>query len=446
MKEITMPKLSDTMTEGAVVAWRKSVGDRVERGEIIAEVETDKATMELEAFASGVLLEIRVETGETVPVGTVIGLIGKEGEQPEVRKAAPVEPAPDAELETRDDTGAESEVEADSEDEVEAETKSDSMDEVEAESKDEPEPADSAADSDISAAPVVRRRARELGIDLADVTGSGPDGRILLEDLKPTVAGESQTTRLEGTSRTEESPKSKSSRLPSQKAQDTSPTAAQPLSRMRAAIARTVSDSWRTIPHFSVTVEVRMDAAEQLRQQLKADGTAVSVTALLIKATALALGKFPRLNASLQDGGVVVHPDINIGIVTRRDDGLLVPILRGCGELSVGDIANRTAQLVDRARHGQLSDTELTGGTFAISNLGMFGIHSFVALILPPMAAVLAAGAVREGVVALSGRPEVARLLSLTLSADHRLVDGVYAAEFLQAVRHILETPNELSG
>jgi pyruvate dehydrogenase E2 component (dihydrolipoamide acetyltransferase) len=297
----------------------------------------------------------------------------------------------------------------------------------------------------VLAAPVVRRRAEELGIDLAAVTGSGPGGRILLEDLKPIAVGKIRAVRLEEASRTEESPEETSGRLPPREAQDTPRPAAVPLSRMRTAIARTVSDSWRTIPHFSVTVEVRMDAAEQLRQQLKADGTAVSVTALLIKATALALDKFPRLNASLQDAGVVIHPDINIGIVTRRDDGLLVPILRSCGELSVGDIANRAAQLVERARHGQLSDIELTGGTFAISNLGMFGIHSFVALILPPMAAVLAAGAVRDGVVAVNGRPEIARLLSLTLSADHRLVDGVYAAEFLQAVRHILETPNELS-
>ena len=434
MKEITMPKLSDTMTEGAVVAWRKAVGDRIERGEVIAEVETDKATMELEAFASGVLLEIRVDAGKTVPVGTVIGLIGGEGEQPEVRAAAPSEAAPKTEPEAPAETGAKPEAKAEPEAKAASQVKA------------PPESAANTTAGEILAAPVVRRRAEELGIDLAAVTGSGPGGRILLEDLKPIAAGKSQAAKLEEASKTEEAPEGKSGQLPPQAALDTTSSAAQPLSRMRAAIARTVSDSWRTIPHFSVTVEVRMDATEQLRQQFKAGGTAVSVTALLIRATALALGKFPRLNASLQDAGVVVHPDINIGIVTRRDDGLLVPILRGCGELSVGDIAKRTAQLVERARHGQLSDTELTGGTFAISNLGMFGIHSFVALILPPMAAVLAAGAVRDGVVALNGRPEVARLLSLTLSADHRLVDGVYAAEFLQAVRQILETPNELSG
>jgi pyruvate dehydrogenase E2 component (dihydrolipoamide acetyltransferase) len=188
-----------------------------------------------------------------------------------------------------------------------------------------------------------------------------------------------------------------------------------------------------------------MDAAERFRRLLKEGGTAVSLTALLVKASAQALSQFPQLNASLHEASLVVHSEINIGIVVRRDDGLLVPVLRNCGGLSLGDMANRTAQLIEKAQHGRLSDTELTGGTFAISNLGMFGVHSFVALILPPMAAVLAVGAVRDGVIAQDGRPVVARLLSLTLSADHRLVDGVYAAEFLRAVKGLLESPEVLS-
>lgn len=420
MKEISMPKLSDTMTEGAVVVWRKAVGDPVERGEVLAEVETDKATMELEAFASGVLLEIRVEAGKTVPVGTVIGLIGKEGELPQTRKAASSESAPDTEPETR----AEPEVEAAAADEDGAEKEA------------APEPAVSAADREIPAAPVVRRRARELGIDLADVTGSGPEGRILLEDLEPSTAGESKAAKAKGAAR-EGSPDD----VPSGKEP---PREARQQSRMRAAIARTVTNSWQSIPHFSVTAEIRMDAAEQLRQQLKADGTAASMTALLVKATALALDGFPRLNASLRGNQEVIHPEINIGIVVRRDEGLLVPVLRGCGGLSLAAVAERAARLIDRARHGQLSDTELSGGTFAISNLGMYRVHSFVALILPPMAAVLAVGAVRDGVVVEAGRPVVARLMSLTLSADHRLVDGAYAAEFLQRVSDLLEKPGQL--
>lgn len=425
MKEVTMPKLSDTMTEGTVVAWRKRVGDQVERGEVLAEVETDKATMELEAFASGVLLEIRVEVGQAVPVGTVIGVIGEPGQAPAAREvipemaASPVKPGASPEPESP------------------------------------PEPASDLQETlkpiaagkgsrELPAAPVVRRRAQELGIDLATVAGSGPGGRIQLEDLAPAntpAPGEFQAKQAPAMLKP--SPERGITQPPAQG--DNLPPVAQPLTRMRAAIARTVSDSWRTIPHFSVTVEVRMDAAEQFRRQLKEGGTPVSLTALLVKAAARAIGRFPQLNASLQEAGVVIHPEINIGIVTRRNDGLLVPILRGCGGLSLVEVANRSAQLVERARHGQLSDIELTGGTFAISNLGMFGVHSFVALILPPMAAVLAAGAVQDGVIVQDGRPAVARLLQLTLSADHRLVDGAYAGEFLQAVKQSLENPAKLA-
>ena len=428
MKEVTMPKLSDTMTEGLVVVWRKAAGDIIERGEVIAEVETDKATMELEAFASGTLLEIRVEAGQSVPVGTVIGLIGQPGES----SASPAA-APDTDTDTDTDTDAAIQAPV-------PEPAATPMERVAA----QPAAPASAAGKEgatVLAAPIVRRRAQELGIDLATVTGSGPGGRIVLEDLASPPRREA-ADQPPAAAVAEEAP----AHTPQPEGQAEPAVDVQPMSRMRAAIARTVSDSWRSIPHFSVAVEVRMDAVEQLRAKLKENGTPASLTALLIRATALALGSFPRLNASLQEAGVVIHPEISIGIITRRDDGLLVPVIRDCGELPLAELAHRTTRLVERARHGQLSDTELTGATFAISNLGMYGIHSFVALILPPMAAVLAAGAVRDGIVAHHGRPEVARLLTLTLSADHRLVDGVYAAEFLQAVKAALETPATFAG
>lgn len=413
MKEITMPKLSDTMTEGTVIVWRKAVGSQVERGEVIAEVETDKATMELEAFASGVLLEIRVDAGKTVPVGTVIGLIGPAEGKPVAPPASPLPATPP---------------------------------EPRAESVPPPPPpapvapvapvAPLAAESadGVPAAPVVRRRARELGIDLAKLAGSGPGGRILLEDLEPGAAR-----------RPPEPP------VPAPAVEPPAPPPiaggadGEPLSKMRLAIARTVSESWRTIPHFSVTVEVRMDAAERFRQQWIARNGDLSLTALLIKATALTLREFPRLNASLQNERLTVHSQINVGIAVRREDGLLVPVLRECASLSLAETAQRTAQLVERARNGQLSQTELNGGTFAISNLGMYDVHSFVALILPPMAAVLAVGAVRDGVVVEQRQLVAARLLLLTLSADHRVADGAYAAEFLQRLKRLLEEPERLA-
>lgn len=235
MKEIAMPKLSDTMTEGTVVAWRKAVGAKVERGEVIAEVETDKATMELEAFASGELLEIRVPAGTAVPVGTVIGVIGEAGEKPAARNTAPAEPT--AEAEPKVAVATESMPKA-------------------------PLPESPAVVGGQLAAPVVRRRARELGVDLATVTGSGPGGRILLEDLDRAPG-----RRSEGPAAMPESPESPAAPVVS--------PAGEPLSRMRAAIARTVSESWHTIPHFSMMVEVRMDAAEQFLQRLKPEGAAV---------------------------------------------------------------------------------------------------------------------------------------------------------------------------
>jgi pyruvate dehydrogenase E2 component (dihydrolipoamide acetyltransferase) len=407
MKEITMPKLSDTMTEGTVVVWRKAVGSQVERGEVIAEVETDKATMELESFASGTLLEIRVAAEKTVPVGTVIGLVGTAEEQSAAPPASPLPATP-------------------------PEPRAESVP-----SPSPPVPAVSVAVESVDgvlAAPVVRRRARELGIDLAKLAGSGPGGRILLEDLAP-----GETRRLP------EPPVPGPAVKPAEPAPVAGGPDGEPLSKMRLAIARTVSESWRTIPHFSVTVEVRMDAAERFRQQQLGQPPGLSLTALLIKAVVLALREFPRLNASLQNDRLIVHPQINIGIAVRRDEGLLVPVLRECASLPLPEVAKRTAQLVERARQGQLSQAELGGGTFAISNLGMYGVHSFVALILPPMAAVLAVGAVRDGVVVEQQQLVAARLLSLTLSADHRVADGAYAAEFLQYLKSVLEQPERLA-
>lgn len=412
MTEITMPKLSDTMSEGAVVAWHKAVGAAVERGEVLAEIETDKATMELEAFASGQLLEIRVPAGTTVPVGTVIGVIGRPGEQPAA--PPPAERAAAAEAPPLPTGGKER---------------------VAAPPPPSPPPPPvvlPAAPADLSVAPLVRRRARERGVDLAQVAGSGPDGRIMLADVELAATGPAASTGI-----VPAAPAASDRAAP-----PAADAGGEPLSRMRAAIARTVSDAWRTIPHFQVSVDVAMTNAEQLRRQFEESGRPVSVNDLIVWAVAQALGKFPRLNASLRGERIVLHADVNIGIVVRLDDGLLVPVLRGCAGQPADELAERSRKLVERARHGQLSDTEMSGGTFAISNLGMYGVRAFTALILPPMAAVLAVGAVRDALAVKDGRPAVVREMTVTLSADHRLVDGAYAAEFLREVRELLELPH----
>ncbi len=421
--DIVMPKLSDTMTEGRLGAWRKSVGEAIQRGDVIAEVETDKAVMDLEAFASGVLLEQRVAAGAMVPVGTVIGLIGA----PDELVAEKTPPAPQPPV-AQVGVGPERVIE---------------------------EPAPSfpgeapVEQHGEQAAPVVRRKAREMGIDLALVEGSGPGGRVLLEDLE----------RFSGVSLATAPP-------PEEPAPVTAVAAAEPVeagepagqlfrgapqtssevpfTRMRAAIARTVEQSWRTIPHFYVTMDVSMDAAVEVRRELKLSGTPVSVNDIVLKATALALQKFPRMNATFGGDRILVSEEINIGVAVSLPDGLLVPVLRGCQGLSLKEIAARSRPLFERARGGRLSEAELAGGTFSVSNLGIFGVDAFAAVIMPPQTAILAVGGVLDTVVARHGQAVVGKVMRLTVSADHRALDGAYVAGFLRELKNHLETPVKL--
>lgn len=409
MKNVIMPKLSDTMTEGLLGNWLKSVGDPVARGDIIAEVETDKATMGLEAFDSGILLEQRVKAGETVPVGTILGIIGSADEKPAGAETAPSskngsQPEP-ATIATPVTTEKEAVL------------------------------AEAATDSNLSkASPVVRRRARELGINLDHFQGSGSFGRILLEDLERLTTGQqnlSQPASLAETGSSPDKPAAQNETV-------------LPLSRMRSAIARTVTASWRDIPHFSVTSEVRMDNVEELRRQLKASGQPVSLNELVMKAAANALLKYPLVNASFIDGNIVMPQEVNIGLMVKVDTGLLVPVIRGCQSLSLAELAAKSRQLIHRARSGSLAETDLLGGTFSISNLGAYGVRQFSAIILPPQVAILAVGTVYDRLLPGKGGPMPARLMKLTLSADHRVLDGVAAAEFLQELKLGLENPVRL--
>ena len=407
--EITMPKLSDTMTEGTFGVWKKGVGDPVERGEIIAEIETDKATMELEAFASGILLEQRARTGEVIRVGAVIGIIGAPGEAVAAVPGSPVEP------------------EAEPPRIPEAATPPPSTAPV----GEEP------AEHGEKAAPVVRRHARELGIDLALVEGSGPGGRVLMEDLERYI-GVSLNAPLpvEKPMKAAEEPP-----VPPPSPQPPAAGGELSLSKMRAAIARTVEQAWQEIPHFYVTVEVRMDEAEEVRRELKKSGTPVSLNDMVVKAATMTLASFPRLNASFRKDRIVTNDEISIGIAVSLDDGLLVPVIRGCNSLSLKEIAAESRRLIERARGGLLREPEMGGGTFTISNLGMYGVSEFTAIIHPPQAGVLAVGAVQDGTMMKSGHTASARLMRVTLSADHRMVDGAYAARFLKELKRLLENP-----
>lgn len=409
--EITMPKLSDTMTEGQLGAWRKSVGEKIERGDIIAEVETDKATMDLEAFASGVLLEQRVQAGELVPVGTVIGLIGLPGEAMPAGPSSVIVSLPEKEPVAPDEakrivTPAAAVIEHQSQPPV------------------------------YQAAPIVRRRAAELGIDLADISGSGPDGRILLDDLE----------RLPGAR-----PVQAEADIAVAGSVDVTPAvnavqdvSAQPFSRMRAAIARVTTDSWRTIPHFYISIEVEMGRVERVVRDLKTEGEALTLNALILGAVAASLVKFPELNSSFTDKGMLKYATVNLGFAVAVEGGLLVPVIRGAEDKGARELSAEAARLAARARSGSIGENEISGGTFSVSNLGMHGVNSFASIIMPAQAGILAVGAVADRPVVRNGNLEAGRLMTATLSCDHRIIDGVYAAGFLNEFKRLLENPNEL--
>jgi len=417
MKNIIMPKLSDTMTEGLLGSWLKSVGDTISRGEIIAEVETDKATMGLEAFDSGILLEQRVRSGETVAVGTVLGVIGSQGELP---AAADSEPA------------AVSREEGEVAPVVVSESGTQPMAEAP-----RPTAVVAAAAGAEKASPVVRRRARELGIDLESCRGSGSGGRVLLADLARCVTNRAAPQPV----LTE--PDSQATGQPAGEGQP-QPVNLMPLSRMREAIARTVSASWKDIPHFYVTMEIEMENAEEVRRELQVAGTAISVNDIVLKAVAVALLKYPGLNAAFIDGRQALQKEINIGFMVNVDDGLIVPVIRECGARTLTAIADRSRQLINLARSGRISQEDLNGGTFSVSNLGPFGVSQFSAIILPPQVAILAVGAVCESVIPRGGAAVITRTMKVTLGADHRAVDGAYAAGFLQEFKSALENPVRL--
>jgi len=397
--EITMPKLSDTMTEGQLGVWRKSVGERIERGEIIAEVETDKATMDLEAFSSGILLEQRVKAGELVPVGTVIGLIGaaEEATAPHVPPdTAPPRQAESAPTET-------------------AAVLTPSVSTVER-----------GATRVVQAAPIVRRRAAELGIDLTRITGSGPEGRIMPEDLQR-FAPTGSTYPNAG------------------RAAAPAASGALPLSRLRSAIARTTGSSWQSTPHFYLTREMEMESAEQLISELRDKGTNVSLNALIMAAVAAALQRFPALNAGFCQDGIISYPHVNLGFAVALAEGLQVPVIKEAETKSVRELTAETINLAEKARQGSLTPDDISGGSFTVSNLGMYYVDSLASIIVPGQAAIMALGTVAARPAVHNGQLAVARTMTATLSCDHRIIDGAAAAGFINECKRLLEQPAELS-
>jgi len=406
MPEVSMPRLSDTMQEGTIIRWLKKVGEEVKKGDILAEIETDKASMEVESFENGSLEQILAQEGQTVPIGQAIAVVGS---GTDARQAiavisglvqAPVALSRQANAPAlRESIGADG--------------------------------------ARLKASPLARRIAEEHGIDLSLLQGTGPGGRIVRDDLEDylkkqlavSVPAVAQPAPL--TPQPEE-------------------VEVIPLTSTQKTIVRRLTEAKQTIPHIYISNELDMTEALALRQAFNAStdegGSKVSVNDLIIKACALALEKFPEVNSSYQDGQFLRHKHINIGMAVDVPNGLMVPVVRDANIKGVRSIARETKALAEKARVGKLTLNDMSGGTFSLSNLGMMDVTDFKAIINPPEAAILAVGATRKVFVPVDGQPVLRALMSLTISADHRILGGAACARFLQEVKRLLQNPYSLLG
>ena len=416
MSDVKMPKLSDTMEEGTVLEWKKQDGDEVKRGEVLAEIESDKASFEIEAEADGAL-HIVVEKGQAVPVGQQIATIGEGAGEAAPAKKAPAKPK------------AETKPKAEAEPEPEEQVSSPSGGGSPAGRGGEKTESDGE-----KASPLARRLARERGVDLASIKGSGPGGRIVKEDVL--AAGEQPAAA--------EKPKpAPAARRPEQDVEIEEPT------RMQATIARRMTQSKTTVPHFYVTVECQVDEAVKMRQQLKETvpgAERVTMTDMLMRACALALQRYPEVNASWVDGHFERKRRVSIGLAVPPEKGLglLVPVVHDVDKKDLVALSIEARQVIERARAGRPSPGDLEGGTFSISNLGMYGVDEFNAIINPPEAGILAVGAIKDAPVVVDGQLKVGKVMRLTLSVDHRVYYGVTGAQFLGEVKRLVENPVSL--
>jgi pyruvate dehydrogenase E2 component (dihydrolipoamide acetyltransferase) len=441
MPDVNMPKLSDTMEEGTIVEWKKKTGDEVKAGDVIAEVESDKATFDLEAESGGVL-SILVEQGVPAKIGAPIATIGEASEPPAATKKATPAPAKQKEPEAPPQVAEEKQPVA----EPEARPQVTEEKQPVAESATPPphppaSPATSPQDGEVTppekgdgehvkASPLAKRLAAELGVDIGTLKGSGPEGRIVKEDVLA-AAG----TRTGERRRPEATPRPAGADV----------EVIEP-SRMQATIARRMTESKSTVPDFTVTVEARVDQAVSLRQQLKESvpgADKVTMTDMLVRACALALRKFPEVNTSWVDGRFQRKRAINIGLAVAPTEGmgLLVPVVHDADLKDLIQISIESRQVIERARSGRPHEGDLSGATFSISNLGMFGVDEFVAIINPPEAGILAVGAIKDVPVVENGRIVPGKVMRMTLSVDHRVFYGATAAQFMAEVRRLLENP-----
>ena len=433
MPEIQMPKLSDTMTEGTLVSWKKKKGDKVSAGDVIAEIETDKATMEWESPEDGTLTEIYVEEGRKVNVGDKIAFIGEQGEEAPKKEKEPKKEEAKKEPEKKTEKSKKEEKQP------KVEKKEEKKTEKEPEAKPEEPAAKIAEDEEarVKASPVARRIAAELGVDLSSVKGTGPEGRVTETDVRAAA-------KSKGAAPAQKAPAAAKPSAPSVKAGE---GARIQLSGMRKIIAQRLVESLGPIPHFYLTIEINAAPLMAAREELKsagegADTSKITVNDFVLKAAVQAAVKVPRVNASFDGDAIVQYTDVDLGIAVAIEDGLLTPVIRAAQNKSLREISEAVKDLAGRARNKRMKPEEFQGGTFTVSNLGGMGIDSFSAVINPPQGFILAIGKVTKVPVIDDGEQIVAgQRMSITMSCDHRVVDGALGAEYLKEVRHLLENP-----
>src|SRR4051794_6477523 len=486
MPDVAMPRLSDSMEEGTILKWLKSDGDEVKKGEELVEIETDKANMTYEADQDGVL-KIVASEGDTLPVGETIASIGEgsggaddsSGEPDEAASAGTDEADSDDtsdEDDSPDDAGDDGAVASDDEDSEAAGDTEKAGDEdgtpqsggdEEAAGGEEARPAgggraasgasepggdDGSGNGRIKASPVARRMAREMGLELARVEGTGPGGRIVKADVEAAAKGGGTEAPAEAPAPAAEEPKEETKApapvISGEGDTGRGGTETQELTRLQKTVARRMAESKATAPEFVLTVEVDMVEAVELRKQLKAaagDDPAPSFNDFVVKASALALTEFPRANGAYRDGKFELYSRVNVGVAVAGQDALVVPTIFDADQKSLGRIARETRVVAERVRAGKITPPELSSGTFTVSNLGMYGIDQFVAVINPPQAAILAVGAMKPTPVARDGEVVVRAIMRMTLACDHRILYGADAAQFLGRIRERLENPLSLA-
>jgi pyruvate dehydrogenase E2 component (dihydrolipoamide acetyltransferase) len=430
--DVTMPRLSDSMEEGTILKWLLSEGDEVERGQELVEIETDKANMTYESDTAGTLIQIVVSEGDTVPLGEVIARIGEAGEKVESNGGG----AAAAEKEERERGGR--------------------REEAPAAEKPPKQPSSNGAGERVKASPVARRMAGEMGLDLASIEGSGPGGRIVKADVEAAAEGDGAKAArpAEREQEREQEPAEAAAEAPEPKqpqpAGDAGPKGdvqAQELTRLQRTVSRRMAESKATAPDFALSVDIDMTEAVALRAKLKEmTEKAPSYNDMVVRACALALREHPRVNGAYRDGRFELYSRVNVGVAVAAQDALVVPTVFDADKKSLGEISRTVRDLATKVRDGKITPPELSGGTFTVSNLGMFGIDSFTAIINTPQAALLAVGSLKKRPVATDEGEIVARdLMNATLICDHRILYGADGAQFLARVREMLEQPLALA-